>query len=189
MTTNAKNQLLELFQDRGWELPTFHHSLSGPPWESSLDMVLPDNRVLKGKGSGRKKPIADVAAAEQALANLESDPDPDSDLWLDAQRGDALIKLAAYLGVDLVTPEDKSQWLQDHEADDHLASTLKRWSDAGDEEAQAYWGGRGHKHRATVVEALIWRRFHKRILGPDALPALREILQLLTTPDDGLTSE
>ncbi|MFT6378137.1 MAG: hypothetical protein ACJARS_004801, partial [bacterium] len=28
-----------------------------------------------------------------------------------------------------------------------------------------------------------------RILGPDALPALREILQLLTTPDDGLTSE
>lgn len=180
MSDNAKNRLLNLFQKHGWPLPTFRRSATGPPWQSSLDMVLPNGRVLQGSGSGWRGSDADVSAAEAALATLEPDAESDDVLWHDAQRGDALIKLAAYLGLNLPTPAAKSEWLQTHEADDHLAGVLKDWSDSGDVVAQAHLGGRGSKHRATVVEALIWRRFHSRVLAPGAVHVLTEIATLLS---------
>lgn len=179
VTQNAKNRLQELFDAKGWPRPTFQQKQIGLQWTSTINVALPDGRTLYGTAAASRKTQADVAAAEAALASLAPDPEPEEDLWVDAQRGDALVKLAAYLAPHLRSTEAKSAWLQEHESDEFFSRTLERWADAGDAEAAEHLGQRGEKYRSTVAEAFIWRRFNKRVLAPGARPALLELMSLL----------
>ncbi len=181
MTMNAKNELQELFQRMGWKTPAaglYSHERVEPSgrWRSTIDFRLEDDRHLSGVGEADTKSQADVAAAAAALEKLEPEPD-DLDVRRDAQAGDALIKLAAYLV--LGDPAAASTWLQSYEADAHLAKVCERWARAGDPEVLRLGAGRGWKHRASIVEALIWRRYRGRVLGPEGEAALREIVDLL----------
>ena len=183
--SNAKNRLQELFHARGWRLDwsaLLRHDqlgLSGG-WRSTIDHVLPDGRRLVGAGEANKTTQADIAAIAAAFEGLDVEVQGDDDaIMVDAQAGDALIKLAAYVVMADASPASRSLWLQHHETDAGLSTLFDRWWDAGDEDVQSYGRGRGEKFQASVVEALIWRRFRDRVIMADAKDALVQIIDLL----------
>lgn len=75
--------------------------------------------------------------------------------------------------------EQLSNWLQTHESDKNLAQLFENWRQAGRLGDQDYGPQTGRKARATLVEALIWRRFGPQIVNSDSLPALAKVVALV----------
>lgn len=184
---NAKNQIQELLAKKGLPLSaavyTSTQDFIGGPWTSTVVLTLPGQPPITGTGKAMRKTQADVAAAEDALAKLKTEPSPTDHDWAqiqaDAQAGDALLKLATYLAHDLASPEARSLWLQEYESDAALARVFDIWFEAGDPDLAAYGAGLGEKNKATLVEALVWRRYGKRVLAHEAGRALRELREAL----------
>lgn len=181
---NAKNQLLELLQKRGLPLNLAdfdsQQPYPGAPWQSTVTVSLPDRPTVSGTGTGSRKSDAEVNAAADALLKLNGDDSAWDPIRAEAQVGDALLKLAAYLADDLDSPEAKSAWLQVNESDAKLARIFDRWQLAGDPDVSNYGAGLGEKYKSTLVEAILWRRYGRRVLGPEAAEALRELRRALT---------
>lgn len=185
---NARNQLQELLQKRGLPLNLAdydsHQPYPGAPWKSTVTGSLPDRQPVSGTGTGSRKSDAEVNAAEDALSRLNADEAKAASEWdpirAEAQAGDALLKLAAYLADDLDSPEAKSAWLQVNESDAKLAWIFDRWQLAGDPDVSNYGAGLGEKYKSTLVEAILWRRYGRRVLGPEAAEALGELRRALT---------
>ena len=184
---NAKNQIKELLEGLGLPQDRAVYSsrqAGSGAWTSTVEITLPDRAAIIGVGTATRKTQADVAAAEDALARLEGEQATDARAWAliyaEAQAGDALIKLAGYLATGLISPEDRSLWLQVHEADKELAQVFDRWFAEGAPELAMYGHGLGEKNKATLVEAVLWRRYGARVLGPGALEALGELRAALS---------
>lgn len=185
--SNAKNQLLELLAQRG--LPddcaafTGRQPDPGAPWTSTVMVTLPGRPPITGSGMGARKTQADIAAAADALQRFAAEATAEvhdwSQVYADAQAGDALLKLAAYLATELTSPEDRSRWLQGNESDASLAQVFDRWFEEGAPELKPLGRGLGEKNKATMVEAVIWRRYRARVLGPGAAEALQELRAIL----------
>lgn len=180
---NAKNRLQELLMGRG--LPgslavyTSTQAVVGGVWTSTVVVELPTQAPVTGCGVDPHKRQAEVAAAEDALASLATTGGAGGQDWgqiyAEAQAGDALLKLVGYLAAGAASPEERSRWLQRHESNDWLADVFDRWREDGDPDLIAYGRGLGVKNKSTLVEALLWRRYGARVLGPGAVEALKEI--------------
>ena len=187
MSQNAKNQLQELLQSLGHpaDQVQFRARGGGDQHEAWVEVGLSDRVHITAHGQASRRTEAEIKAAEDALVQLRAQH---PELWLDwtqiyaeAQAGDALIKLAAYLSDDLPTPEDKSRYLQAVEADAHFVRVFDHWRSQGDPDLVLLGPNLGKKNKATYVEALIWRRYGQQVLGPgssDHLQALLATLQL-----------
>jgi hypothetical protein len=69
--------------------------------------------------------------------------------------------------------------LQNTETNPHLAKIFDQWRSQGEPEL-AIWGPNlGKKKKATLVEALLWRRFGKRVLTSNATMELRVMIDSL----------
>lgn len=185
---NAKNQILELLKNLGCSenAAKFHHqplAVAGPH-RSTLTVCFPDSRVVQRQAVASRVTDADIQAAQAVLDEVEiKHPDLLVDwntIGIEAQAGDALIKLGVYLSAELETVGKKSQHLQQFEADSHLARIFDRWK-AEDDPDLAIWGTElGEKRKATVVEALLWRRFGAKVIATDAATQLQAIVRSLT---------
>jgi hypothetical protein len=178
---SAKNKIQELLQQRGLPLTLVSYTEVTPAplgWSSRVELALPGKQPISAVGHGARKTTAEVDAAEKLIALLEgaNDTDLDEAAWeavrVEAQRGDALLKLAAYLHPTLRTAAERSAWLQSNESDSALAQVFDKWRALGDPELADYGDGLGEKAKATVVEAELWRRFQARVLAPGAVEAL-----------------
>lgn len=187
MSKNAKNQLLELIQNLGCVedcavfqptptlLDTLHHS--------SVIVEFPDGRIVRAIGKAKRKADADIAAAQVALDKVHSNH-PDllvnwDELKVEAQAGDALIKLGIYLSADFKSADDKSKQLQTLESDLYLAKVFDQWKAQGDPDL-AIWGTNlGEKRKATLVEAWLWRRFGMQVVTRNAPIQLQALLKTL----------
>lgn len=183
---NAKNRLKELLEslgstlERGADIRT--QQVPPGAWESTVTVKVPGLPEATGSGRSHQRRKAEIAAAEVALRSLR-DVGPDwPSVFRDAQAGDALLKLSAYLAEDLGSAEAASRWLQACESDDALASVYDQWKAAGDEDLLRYGPGLGTELKASLVEALLWRRFGARVLGPEARSALAELRAMMARP-------
>jgi hypothetical protein len=71
--------------------------------------------------------------------------------------------------------------LQSFESDSNLARVFDQWKSEGDPDL-AMWGNNlGKDRKATLVEALLWRRFGMRVITDGALLQLQSILETLQT--------
>lgn len=187
MMSNAKNKIQELLAGRGLPMNRVVYSSTQAgvgAWTSTVVVTLPDRPPLTGTGTAMRKTQADIAAAEDAMAKLEAEKGTVGGhdwalICAEAQAGDALVKLAGYLASGLASPEERSRWLQLHESDGALAKVFDRWFDAGDPDLAAYGRGLGEKNKSTLVEAIVWRRYGARVLGPGAGEALGELRNAL----------
>ena len=178
---NPKNYLKERLERLGLAgLEVYEHEPHNGGWRSTVAVTLPDGRAFVGQGVAHTNTDADKAAAAALLGRWDQtgpDSAPTEDATRNlAQRGDVLVKLAAYLAFD-GDPDRASRWLQRHESDAHLSATFARLKADG-----AFPGvgdGLGEKARATLVEAEIWSRFAHRVLAPGAEAALAEIKALV----------
>jgi len=189
MSENAKNQLFEILKNLGCreECANFQTRLSSLSPNSQHSTVVtvtfPDGRVVRGTGNGKRKVDAEIVAAQIALEIL-SKTYPEllvnwEEIYVEAQAGDALIKLGVYLSVSLKTASDKSKELQKWESDLHLAKVFEQWKAKGDPDL-AIWGNNlGEKKKATLVEALLWRRYGSQIMTDDAPLQLQSLLKTL----------
>lgn len=184
---NATSQLYELLQNLGCDnssadFKTKSESLSGSHC-SSLVVTFPDGRKVYGTGVGKTIAEANIAASKDALDQLQRNH---SDLlvnWdlinIEAQAGDALIKLSAYCSVSLSSAGEKSKFLQDYESDAHLEKVFDLWKSKGDPDI-SIWGDKlGRKKKATLVESLLWKRFGRQIISIDADKPLESLLETL----------
>lgn len=144
---NAKNKILELLAKRGLSSHNATYSQNQHPngmWISTLTLSLPNSAALIGTGSATSKSQADIKASEDVLAQLHAAPTADWEAhFADAQKGDALLKLAAYLSETLGNREDRSRWLQHFESDTALAALYDRWYAEGAPELAEYGPGIG----------------------------------------------
>lgn len=125
-----------------------------------------------------------MLAAEHLLAQVEEEfvlePHDWEPIFAEAHAGDALLKLAGYLATSLGTREERSWWLQIHESDRALAGVYDEWLAGGAPELAMYGPRLGEKHKSTLVEAVIWRRYGVRVLGTGAVDALGELREALS---------
>jgi hypothetical protein len=189
MSENAKNKLQELVRDLGGCIHScinFQHSSISSPRSSSVMVTFPDGRIVRGTGAGQSKPDADIAAAQDAL-DLVGRIYPYlvvdwAKLSVEAQAGDALIKLGVYLSPELKSTAAKSNRLQNVETNAHLAKVFDRWKAQHDPEL-AIWGTNLKEHRkATLVEALLWRRYGAQVIVANAPTQLASLLSTLLVP-------
>jgi hypothetical protein len=189
MSENAKNKLQELVRDLGGCIHScinFQHSSISSPRSSSVMVTFPNGRIVQGTGAGQSKPAADIAAAQDALDRVEQEyPDLLVDwikLAVDAQAGDALIKLSVYLSAESKSAAENSIRLKDSEPNAHLAKVFDRWK-ADKDPRLAIWGTDLSKHRkATLVEALLWHGYGKQVIAANAPAQLTELLSTLLVP-------
>lgn len=179
---NAKNQLLEVLKNLGGteELVTFKHTSSSLHY-STVRVAFPDGREIQAIGKGQRSKSLILQRHKQYLISYMRTTQISwwiGEIYAEAQAGDALIKLSAYLS-DLGSVGEKSRLLQALESDLHLAEIFDLWKSQGDPDL-AIWGSKlSEKRKATLIEALIWRRFGKLVITGDATVQLQYLLEVL----------
>jgi len=139
-----------------------------------------DGREVRGEGEGSRKSIAKIEAAQAVLDQINIHY-PDlivnwDEISVEAQKGDAFIKLGVYLSADLRTSSDRSYRLQELESDSHLAKIFDSWKNQGDPDLAKWGPNLGGDKKATWVEALLWERFGRQIIDEDAINELRSLI-------------
>ena len=186
MSENAKNKLSELLKNLGHseDYAVFQSILTSPSlYRSNLKVTFPNNHIIQGSGEGKRKLDAEIAAAQVALNQVHKIHREFLIDWekvrVEAQAGDALIKLGVYLSDDLKNVEEKSQRLQEIESDFHLAEVFDRWKDQGDLDLAILGTNLRKDRKAAFVEALLWRRFEKQVLTTNAPAQLESLIKTL----------
>ena len=130
MSENAKNKLQELLDNLGCagNCIDFRPTPLDGLHCSTVTVTFPDGRIVRGNGKSQRKSDADIAAAQNAL-DLVNREHPYllvdwDELNIQAQAGDALIKLGVYLSPELESTEAKSNQLQNIETNAHLAKVF-----------------------------------------------------------------
>jgi len=146
----------------------------------TLVVRFPDGREVQGEGEGSRKSIASIETAQAVFDQINLQY-PDlivnwNEIFVEAQKGDALIKLGVYLSEDLITSSDRSYRLQKLESDSHLAEIFERWKNQGEPDLAKWGQNLGEKRKATLVEALLWERFGRQIINEDAKNQLRSLI-------------
>jgi hypothetical protein len=102
-----------------------------------------NGRIVQGTGEGQRRANADIAAAQDALDQVDRIYPyllvDWAKLSVEAQAGDALIKLGVYLSPELKSTAAKSNRLQNVETNAHLAKVFDRWK-AQNDPRLAIWG-------------------------------------------------
>ena len=151
MSGNAKNKLQELLDELGCagNCIDFRSIPLSDSHSSTVVVTFPDGRIVSGTGEGHRKSDADITAAQDALNRVEKEH-PDllvdwDELNIQAQAGDALIKLGVYLSPELKSTAAKSKGLQNVETNAHLAKVFDRWK-AQNDPRLAIWGTNLKEH-------------------------------------------
>ena len=188
MTENAKNKLQELLDNLGCtgNCANFRSIHLSNSHLSTVVVTFPDGRIIRGTGEGHRRADSDIAAAQDALDRVEKEyPDILVDwikLAIDAQAGDALIKLSVYLSAESKSAAENSSRLKDSEPNAHLAKVFDRWK-ANKDPRLAIWGTDLSKHRkATLVEALLWQDYGQQVITANAPIQLADLLSTLLVP-------
>jgi hypothetical protein len=189
MSENAKNKLQELLDNLGCvgNCINFRSTPLADLHCSTVTVTFPDGRIVYGTGKGQRKSDADIAAAQDALDLVDRiypyllvDWD---ELNIQAQAGDALIKLGVYLSPELKSTAAKSKGLQNVENNAHLAKVFNRWK-AQNDPRLAVWGTNLSEHRkATLVEALLWHGYGQQVIATNASAQLANLLSTLLVPE------
>ena len=188
MTENAKNKLQELLDNLGCtgNCANFRSIPLSNSHLSTVVVTFPDGRIIRGTGEGHRRADSDIAAAQDALDRVEKEyPDLLVDwikLAIDAQAGDALIKLSVYLSAESKSAAENSSRLKDSEPNAHLAKVFDRWK-AQNDPRLAIWGTTLNEHRkATLVEALLWQDYGQQVITANAPIQLADLLSTLLVP-------
>jgi hypothetical protein len=188
MSENAKNKLQELLDNLGCEgnCIDFQHTSVSDFYRSTVMVKFPDGRTVQGIGEGQRRANADIAAAQDALDQVDRIYPylvvDWSKLSVEAQAGDALIKLGVYLSPELKSTAAKSNRLQNVETNAHLAKVFDQWK-AQNDPRLAIWGTDLSEHRkATLVEALLWQGYGQQVIAANAPAQLSDLLSTLLVP-------
>jgi hypothetical protein len=183
---DGKNRMNDLLDALGHprSLCTYESAPLGPngPWQATATLAWPTGLSIAGTGTGLGRTSAEGQAAADVLRNLDPAVRSAADwaaIRVEAQAGDALIKLAAYLSTPNRPVGENSAWLQRNEANHALARLFDVWMAAGADELRLYGDGCGDDAKATLVEAILWRRFRDRVLVADAVGALSDLRKLI----------
>jgi hypothetical protein len=160
MSENAKNKLQELLDNLGCtgNCIDFRSTPLAGLHCSTVTVTFPDRRIVRGTGKGHRKSDADIAAAKDALDLVDRiypyllvDWD---ELKIQAQAGDALIKLGVYLSPELKSTAAKSKGLQNVETNAHLAKVFDRWKAHNDPRLSTWGINLGSTELAMQVQLL-----------------------------------
>lgn len=182
---NPKNKLAELIKEWGYPdqfVKYRSYDTAGNGFVSEVHLPFNNGIEPRARGTGPRKKEAEKAAAAALLSLIKSDFPQLMINWqaifIDAQAGDALVKLAAYVSPKLNTPEKKSKWLQEHETDARFEAIFDRMHSRRDPRVAFFGKNLGKKRKATFIEALIWRTYQDAFVQGRQQQVLKEIFSL-----------
>ncbi|OUC14441.1 MAG: hypothetical protein B0A82_12155 [Alkalinema sp. CACIAM 70d] len=194
MKNNAKNRLFDILKSLGCLEECVHFQTTQtvvPPTPENMTILhttiatvtFADGRVIQATGQGYRRAESEIAACAAAMKTLRATY-PDllinwSRIFVEAQAGDTLIKLGVFLTASLKTASDKAKKLQTVESDVHLAQVFEQWKANGDPDLAMFGEKLSEKRKATLVEALLWRRYQNHVMAADASLQLNSLLQTL----------
>ena len=184
---NPKNDLHELIKNIGH---LEYHVTFSDRFDESEQLFVATARLfidevvdIEEKGKATSKKAAEKEAAQAILDCIHEQHQHLIIDWeeakVEAQAGDALIKLCAYLSDENTTAEAKSLWLQQAESDDYLAELFDRMVNQQHPEVAIFGANLGNKKKATWVEAMIWRQFGALVISPAAGEAFQGLAAFL----------
>ena len=187
---NPRNQLESVLRQAGLvaenHIEVVTDQLGEQSFRARVTLEFPDGVVVSEEGGQTigKKPSIKLAC--QAVLDQLQHTHPYlftswEELRVEAQAGDALIKLAAYLSDAVPTAAAASDWLQALESNENLAQVFDRWK-AVDHPELTQWGTwLSDDRKGTIIEALIWRQYGARILSASARAELAGLFAGLDT--------
>ena len=183
---NYKGKLLEVLKELGVvesRLKISDRRLSEQYFQSSASIDFPDGRQLSGTGESNRKKDAQQDACAQILDQLGY-YHPDllidwTEVMVEAQVGDALLKLCAYRSQKLPTAAEGSYWLQRIESDAHMVNLFDRLQREGHPDLAIFGSRVGNKRKASWIEALLARHFANRILRDDTAEAFEDMMNFM----------
>jgi len=184
---NAKNQLSELLESIGYlkEVMQFsNYKTNNSNFHSiNLKVIFANDLIVEGVGGGENKKEAEFAASQDVINQLhESHPDLIVDwdkIYVDAQAGDALLKLGVYLSGNL-NVSDNSLDLQRIETNKRLAKVFDKWQRDKDPDLAVLGNNLSEHKKASWVEALLWRRYNKQVITSDGPEHLELLIKAIT---------
>ena len=172
---NYKGKLLEVLKELGIvesRLQLQDRRLGEQYFECMASITFPNGVQVSGQGDSARKKEAQQEACNQVLQNIQCDhPELLIDwpaVMVEAQVGDALLKLCAYRSRKLSTAEAGSRWLQDIETNRNMAQIFNKMKQRGHSDVAMFGSNVGDIRKASWVEALIARRYSHLILRDDA---------------------
>jgi len=164
---NYKNELSELVQNIGYLAKHIQYRTLEEENGFTVLVVITLNKDIevRAEGSASTKKEAQMRAAKNALADLETNYPILSVNWdkvnVEAQKGDVLIKLYAYLKDSLGSRGEKSLFLQRNESNANLADIFDKLQQQQHPDVTIFGDNLGWKHKADWIEALIWKQFNE----------------------------
>ncbi|MFK7979156.1 MAG: putative dsRNA-binding protein [Saprospiraceae bacterium] len=183
-----KNKLQEFAQNIGYLADSIRYeslaiSQGQTFFKSKVQVSFNLGIRITEEGIGATKLVAQNNAAAAALKTLKANHPELAVNWktvdMEAQAGDALIKLAAYLTDKLSSSEAKSRWLQRVESDANLEAMFDKLHQEQDPSVAMFGKNIGKKHKATWMEALIWEWFNNKGLPPTLKQNLQVVFDFL----------
>lgn len=172
---NYKGKLLEVLKELGMvesRLQLQDRRLGEQYFEYIASITFPNGTQVSARGDSARKKEAQQEACKQVLQKIQCDhPELLVDwtaIMVEAQVGDALLKLCAYRSRKLSTAEAGSRWLQRNETDQNMVRIFEQMRRKGRTDVAMFGSNVGDKRKASWVEALIARRFSHLILRDDA---------------------
>jgi len=183
---DAKSQLFKLLQSighTGEDITDYQSYSNGNGHSCDLTVTFPNGLEIYGYGTGAKITQAEIAASQDVIDQLhESHPELIVDwdkIYVDAQAGDALIKLGVYLSGNL-NVSDNSLDLQRIETNKRLAKVFDKWQRDKDPDLAVLGNHLSEHKKASVVEALLWRRYNKQVITSDGPEHLELLIKAIT---------
>lgn len=191
---NPKNNLQEFVQNIGYsadcisyEVLEKSHTTDGRFYsfyfkvrvKVCLNMDVTIIKDVEGNGELISQNDAAMAAFEELRDNYPAFCVDWKKVYSEAQAGDALIKLAAYLTDELKDIEAKSRWLQRVESDPNLEAIFNRLYKEQDPSVAMFGKNLGKKHKSSWIESLIWRWFSDKGLPLSLTDNLKAVYDFL----------
>jgi hypothetical protein len=180
---DEKSQLFNLLSSIGHEAKDITDYQSYEDFKihsCDLTLKLPNGLEIHGYGKGASKKKAEIEASSDVINQLHEDYPHLIVDWdkinVDAQAGDALIKLGVYLSGNLKVSDNSSR-LQSIETNERLAKVFDRWIADKDPDLAGLGTHMDIHKKASVVEALLWRRFNKKVIAEGANEHLKTLLK------------
>jgi hypothetical protein len=182
---NTRSQLESLLGHIGLvakdHISVSEHQTGEQAFVAIVTVVLPSGQTLEAEGRESVGKRETTLSACSTMLNLIRHAHPEyfqpwEDIRLEAQAGDALIKLAAYLAIDFTSAKSTSEFLQKFEANKHLGFVFDAQRQSGNPFFSAWGEHLSPERKGTLVEAWIWRRYGQKAVSPELQDHLTSVL-------------
>lgn len=148
---------------------------------ATVSVVLPSGQTVQAEGRESIGKGETTLSACSSVLDLIRQAHPEyfqpwETIRLEAQAGDALIKLATYLATDFTSTKKTSEFLQKFETNKNLGFIFDTQRQNGNPFFSIWGEHLSPDRKGTLVEAWIWQRYKQKVVSSQFQDHLAKVL-------------